>query len=56
MYDTHYIIVYGYDFTLDDGRVYRVRNEYEVTGSQYETINIGDTFDVANRTVTHFVE
>ena len=55
-YDTHYIIVYGYDFTLDDGRVYRVRNEYEVTGSQYETINIGDTFDVANRTVTHFVE
>ena len=55
-YNTHYIIVYGYDFTLDDGRVYCVRNEYEVTGSQYEAISIGDTFDVANRTVTHFVE
>lgn len=55
-YNTHYIIVYGYDFTLDDGRVYCIRNEYEVTGSQYEAISIGDTFDVTNRTVTHFVE
>ena len=56
MYTTHYIIVYGFDFTLDDGRVYCIRNEYEVTGSQYEAISIGDTFDVANRTVNHFVE
>lgn len=56
MYTTHYIIIYGYDFPLDDGRVYRVRNEYEVTCSQYDTINIGDTFDVANQTVTHFAE
>lgn len=55
-YNTHYIIVYGFDFTLDDGRVYCIRNEYEVTGSQYEAISIGDTFDVANRTVNHFVE